>query len=87
MKIVCRCEDLTENDIVKAIREGYRDIESLKRITGFGTGPCQGKGCTLAVMKILARETGRDPKELRPFTARTPLDPVYLGVFVIDRKH
>ncbi len=87
MKIICRCEDITENDIVKAIREGYNDMESLKRVTGFGTGPCQGKGCVLTVMKILARETGKDLKELKPITARTPVDPVYMGVFVVDRKH
>jgi len=30
MKVVCRCEDITYEDVIKAIREGYTDMESLK---------------------------------------------------------
>ena len=42
-KTYCRCEDITEEDILKAIDEGFDDIESLKRYSGFSTGPCEGK--------------------------------------------
>src|SRR5262249_5508031 len=43
--LVCRCEDVTLHDLDEAIDKGHRDIESLKRYTGFGTGYCQGKWC------------------------------------------
>ena len=47
--IVCRCEDCTLEDIQHAVAKGYSDIEEVKRYTGFGTGPCQGKECLRAV--------------------------------------
>ena len=47
--LVCRCEDVTLHELEHAISLGHRDIESLKRYTGFGTGVCQGKSCPRAV--------------------------------------
>ena len=43
--VLCTCEDVTLDDVRHAIDKGYRDIESIKRYTGFGTGVCQGKTC------------------------------------------
>ena len=40
--VLCSCEDVTLEDVRHAIDKGYRDIESIKRYTGFGTGVCQG---------------------------------------------
>ena len=36
--VLCPCEDVTLEDVHHAIEKGYRDIESIKRYTGFGTG-------------------------------------------------
>ena len=55
---VCTCEDVTLEDVRQAIAKGHRDIESVKRFTGFGTGTCQGKLCTAVVASVLAREAG-----------------------------
>ncbi|OYT55279.1 MAG: hypothetical protein B6U76_06510 [Desulfurococcales archaeon ex4484_217_2] len=33
LRIVCRCNDVTEEEIIKAIKAGFNDIESLKRAT------------------------------------------------------
>ena len=49
---LCRCEDVTVEDVRRAFEKGYRDLESVKRYTGLGTGPCQGKTC----LAIAARE-------------------------------
>jgi sarcosine oxidase subunit beta len=46
--VLCTCEDVTLDDVRHAIDKGYRDIESIKRYTGFGTGVCQGKTCLSA---------------------------------------
>ncbi|MFQ5711057.1 MAG: (2Fe-2S)-binding protein [Candidatus Geothermarchaeales archaeon] len=77
-KIVCFCEDVTEEDIVYAIKRGFDDIEALKRFTGIQTGPCQGKTCVLHVLRILARETGKSIDEVGMPTPRPPIQPIPL---------
>ncbi len=75
--IVCRCEDVTLGDVRGAFEKSYNDLESVKRYTGFGTGMCQGKQCTVAVARVLV-ELGSPPPEA-PITPRPPLHPIPLG--------
>jgi bacterioferritin-associated ferredoxin len=82
--IVCRCEDVTLADVEHSVARGYLDIEEVKRYTGFGTGPCQGKECLAVVAVALARMTAVDPATIRPFTARPPLAPTPLRFFAND---
>ena len=82
--IVCRCEDCTLADVEGAVQKGYTDIEEVKRYTGFGTGPCQGKECLAVVALALARATGRPPEEIPPFTSRPPLVPTPIKLFARD---
>jgi len=79
-KIVCFCEDLTEEDILEAIKLGYDDIETLKRYAGFSTGPCQGKTCLMHVLRLLGMEKKLKPSDLQLTTQRQPIDPVRLSV-------
>lgn len=76
---VCTCEDVTVADVRHAISKGFRDIESVKRFTGFGTGLCQGKSCGAAVARILADEAELPKKALLPFTPRPPAKLVSFG--------
>ena len=76
--ILCACEDVTLSEVRRAFARGHRDLESVKRYTGFGTGPCQGKSCLNAVVKELLR-LGATPAEITPFTARPPVQPVTFG--------
>jgi bacterioferritin-associated ferredoxin len=82
--VVCRCEDVTLHDLEHSVARGYRDIEEVKRYTGFGTGPCQGKECLAVVACALAKLTGADPATIPPFTARPPLAPTPLRFFAED---
>lgn len=77
--LVCRCEDVTLADVEDAILKGHRDIESLKRYTGFATGYCQGKGCLLACARLLAAAGA--PSPLVPVTPRPPVFPTPLAFF------
>jgi bacterioferritin-associated ferredoxin len=79
--ILCRCEDVTLADVQHAIREGYVEIEEVKRYTGFGTGPCQGKECLRGVALAIAAAARRAPHTIRPFTTRPPLVPTELKYF------
>jgi sarcosine oxidase subunit beta len=74
----CTCEDVTVDEIRRAFAAGHRDLESVKRFTGLGTGPCQGKSCVALAARELLR-LGATPAEVAPFTARPPVCPVPLG--------
>ena len=76
---VCRCEDVTLTELERAFAAGLTTIEELKRYTGFGTGPCQGKECMAAVARELVRRGLAEPDTLTPFTARPPTEPVSFG--------
>jgi bacterioferritin-associated ferredoxin len=74
--LVCRCEDVTLHELESALERGYRDIESVKRYTGFGTGWCQGKWC-LATCARLIHAHGGDAQ--KPITPRPPYHPLPLA--------
>ncbi len=54
--VVCRCETVTEGEIVEAIRRGATTLDGVKFRTRAGMGTCQGGFFSPRVMKILARE-------------------------------
>ena len=58
--IVCRCETVTEAEIVRAIRRpvGARTIDGVKRRCRAGMGRCQGGFCSPRVAQIISDETG-----------------------------
>jgi NAD(P)H-nitrite reductase large subunit len=82
--VLCRCEDVTLSDLEHCVDRGYRDIEEVKRYTGFGTGPCQGKECLAAVATQLAKLTGQRPEAIPAFTSRPPLAPTPLRILARD---
>ncbi len=57
-RIICRCETVTEGEIVDAIhgKVPARNIDAIKRRTRAGMGRCQGGFCQAKVLEILARE-------------------------------
>lgn len=64
--IICRCEMITEGEIVDAIRRplGARSLDAVKRRTRAGMGRCQSGFCSPRTMEILARELGVDMSEI-----------------------
>ena len=79
-EFVCLCLDLTADDIERAVRDGFRDPETLKRYTACFMGPCQGKSCMDTVLNHLARRTGVQAEDLRRPTQRPPAYPIALGI-------
>lgn len=65
-KIVCRCETITEGEIIHAIRRpiGATTVDGIKRRTNAGMGRCQGGFCGPKVLEILQRELGYAPTEV-----------------------
>ncbi|MBQ2759277.1 MAG: (2Fe-2S)-binding protein, partial [Clostridia bacterium] len=70
-RIVCRCETITEGEIIDAIKApaGARDVDGVKRRTRAGMGRCQGGFCGSKVVEILARELGCEVNEITKFGA------------------
>lgn len=68
-RIVCRCETITEGEIIDAIRApgGARDVDGVKRRTRAGMGRCQGGFCGSKVVEILANELGVPMSEITKF--------------------
>lgn len=64
--IVCRCENVSEGEIVDSIRRtlGARSLDGIKRRVRQGMGRCQAGFCTPRTMEILSRETGIPMEEI-----------------------
>ncbi len=64
--IICRCEMITEGEIIDAIRRplGAKSLDAVKRRTRAGMGRCQSGFCSPRTMEILARELGVDMSEI-----------------------
>ena len=68
-RIVCRCEGVTEGEIVEAIHQNppASDVDGVKRRTRGGMGRCQGGFCSPIVVEILARELERHIDDITKF--------------------
>lgn len=66
-KIICRCEQISEGEIVDSIRKvnGAKDLTGIKFRVRPMLGMCQGGFCETEVVKILARELQVDPSMIK----------------------
>ena len=57
-RIVCRCEQVTEGEILHAIKSNppARNIDAVKRRTRSGMGRCQGGFCQPQIAELIAQE-------------------------------
>ncbi len=64
--VVCRCETVTEAEILEAIHRplGAKSVDAVKRRVRAGMGRCQGGFCGPKVIEILARELGVCAEEI-----------------------
>jgi len=63
-RVVCRCERVSEAEIIQAVRAGHTTLDGVKFATRAGMGRCQGGFCTFRVMEIICRETGMSYDEI-----------------------
>ena len=67
--VICRCEIVTEGEILEAIRTNPRptDVDGVKRRTRASMGRCQGGFCTPYIIELLAKEMNCDFGEVTKF--------------------
>lgn len=65
-RIICRCETVTEGEIIEAIRTNPRplDLDGVKRRTRAQMGRCQGGFCMPYIVNLLAQELQIAPEEV-----------------------
>lgn len=73
-------EDLTVKDIVNTVKDGYDDIQLVKRYSTAGLGPSQGRHANVNTIRIVARETGKAVAAIGTTTYRPPLVPEKFGM-------
>jgi NAD(P)H-nitrite reductase large subunit len=79
--IICRCEEITREDIAEAIRRGARSVPAVKRRTSAGMGLCHGRTCTRLVAQVVKEELGIPADKLKPATVRPPVRPILVSAF------
>jgi len=85
--IICRCEDLTREDVRQYIQAGYTTVEEIKRVSRCGMGPCQGRTCHQLLVREIAELTGKSPAEIAPAKARPPVKGIKLGTLHSEGEH
>jgi glycerol-3-phosphate dehydrogenase len=78
-EIVCRCESVSEAEVVAAIRSGHATMDGIKFYTRAQMGRCQGGFCSYKILKILQRETGLSLSEITKRGGSSQLIPHEVG--------
>jgi glycerol-3-phosphate dehydrogenase len=73
--VICRCETITEGEIVEAIKRGARTVAAVRYRTRAGMGRCQGGFCSTRVVNILARELNIPVTQIMESSLDSPIVP------------
>lgn len=74
--IVCRCEEVTAEQIVATVALGCPGPNQMKSFLRCGMGPCQGRLCGLTVTEVIAEARAVSPGEVGYYRIRPPVKPI-----------
>ncbi|MDQ6679858.1 MAG: (2Fe-2S)-binding protein, partial [Pseudomonadota bacterium] len=74
--IVCRCEEVTAQQIVETVALGCPGPNQMKSFLRCGMGPCQGRLCGLTVTEVIAEARGVAAGEVGYYRIRPPVKPI-----------
>lgn len=78
--VICRCEEITLDEIREWIDRGYDSFNELKRVLRVGMGPCQGRGCQDIILREISRRSGIPIDQVEAGTVRPPVKPIKTGL-------
>jgi len=84
--IVCRCEEVTAQDVLDSVAIGATGPNQLKAYRRTGMGPCQGRLCGLTVTELMAQARGKCPQEIGYYRLRAPVKPITLAELAAGPK-
>lgn len=79
---VCRCEEVTEKEIEKAISEGATTLKGIKLRTNAMMGLCQGRTCSDLILRKLNNNLQKRPSGINFDRKRLPLGPIKIEDFI-----
>jgi len=85
-EIICRCENISEAEVVAAVRKGHNSLDGIKFYTRAMMGRCQGGFCTYKILKIIARETGCSVDEISKRGGKSWIVNKAVGDFPVEIK-
>ena len=71
-------EDLQIKDIINAVKDGYDDLELVKRYSTVVMGPSQGKQSALCNLRLVTKQTNHELNGVTVTTQRPPFSPEYI---------
>lgn len=77
--IVCRCEEVSADQVLAAVRDGAQGPNQVKAFARCGMGPCQGRYCGVTLTELIAQARKLSPDEVGHFRLRWPAKPITLG--------
>jgi len=77
---ICRCEEVSLEEIRNLINQGYTDFNEIKGILRVGMGPCQGRTCRPLILREIARATGKSIEEINLTSYRPPSKPIKISI-------
>ena len=80
--IICRCEDISVEDVEGAVNQGAETFDDVKRLTRCGMGACQSKICRCLASEVIAEKTSKTLVEIGVPHLRAPLRPVRVSATV-----
>lgn len=77
--IVCRCEEVTAQQVRDTADLGCEGPNQMKAFLRCGMGPCQGRLCGLTVTELIAEQRRSTPEAVGYYRLRPPVKPITLG--------
>lgn len=77
--IVCRCEEVTLDEIVDTVKTYDCSLREVKLRTRAGMGYCGGRTCRQPLQAIVENVSGKKPEHDIPLKVQPPVRPVTLG--------
>jgi bacterioferritin-associated ferredoxin len=74
--IICRCEDITLEQIHHYLEQGYHTFEDMKRLLRVGMGPCQANTCGHLIQREIAKYLNVKLEDVKVHKTR----PLIMGV-------
>jgi NAD(P)H-nitrite reductase large subunit len=79
---ICRCEEVTKEEIEQAIKDGATSLRAVKLATHAGMGLCQGRYCQKLISGMLS--TVKNAADITPYTSRPPVRIAKISEFVVE---
>ncbi|MCP4177680.1 MAG: (2Fe-2S)-binding protein [bacterium] len=81
---ICRCEEITLEEVQQAIKNGAVSLDGIKRRTHAGMGLCQGRTCSKLITSMLAGI--KDPADILPQRSRPPVRTATISEYIGENE-